>query len=29
MIRVLDAVRRAGIDKVAFEIRPVYEAPKP
>ncbi len=29
MIRVLDAVRRAGIDKVAFEIRPPNEAPKP
>ena len=29
MIRVLDAVRRAGIDKVAFEIRPAAEAPKP
>jgi biopolymer transport protein ExbD len=29
MIRVLDALRRAGIDKVAFEIRPAAEAPNP
>jgi biopolymer transport protein ExbD len=29
IIRVLDLVRRAGIDKVAFEIRPPDKAVKP
>ena len=29
IIRVLDAVRTAGIDKVAFEIRPLQETAQP